>query len=196
LHALLAVGSLPAALQLLSLHPQISGPYQAISDGIHRLLHVSIETVYAPFSPSRKFDPGVEPLGMQKRRATPNRTPGGTIDWLGELERKSVRGYSPFPKQEFADRTIRFFLDDELWADDIPICETMDDFYAIAINLLRFSGPRVGNDVSLLVKLARLGKGQFLNVRPYLSGERALTLHRATNHHFFRDNGSTLLVSS
>ena len=165
LNALLAVGSLPAALQLLSLHPQISGPHVSVSDGIHRLLHISIATVYAPFSPSRFFEPRIiGGLESQRKRAAASRTNPGTVDWLEDLERKSVRGYSPFPNQEYGDRRIRFFLEDELWADDIPICENMDDFYAFAVNMLRFTGPRVGNDVSLLVKLARIGKGQFVNV--------------------------------
>jgi THO complex subunit 2 len=167
LHALLAVGSLPAALQLLSLHPQISGPHSFISDCIHRMLHVAIEQVYYPFSPARRFDPQVvKNLEQQKKRATPSRTNPGTVEWLEDLERKSVRGYSPFPTQEFGDRKIRFFLDDDYWADDIPICQTMEDFYSIAVNFIRFSGPRIGNDVSLLVKIARIGRGQFYNVRP------------------------------
>ena len=105
---------------------------------------------------------------MKKKRAATSRTPAGNVEWLENLERKSVRGYSPFPKQKLGDRKIRFFLDDDFWADDIPICETMDDFYAIVINLLRFSGPRLGNDVTLLAKLARIGKGQFLMVHSHL----------------------------
>lgn len=169
LHALLAVGGLPSAIQLLSLHPQISAPHPSISEGIHRILHVSIQPIYAPFSPARHFDKRiVDGLESQKKRAAATRTATGNVEWLDDLERKSVRGYNPFPKQEFADRIVRFFLDNDLWADDIPICQTVDDFYSIAFNLLRFSGPRLGNDVSLLVKLARIGKGQFLNVRNYL----------------------------
>ena len=165
MHALLAVGSLPAALQLLSLHPQISGPHSSISDGVHRLLHISIDSIYAPYSPSRLFEKRVlDGLETQKKRAAVARTPTGNVEWLEDLERKSVRGYSPFPTQEFSDKKIRFFLDDDFWSNDVPICQTMDDFYAFAINLLRFSGPRLGNDVTLLVKLARIGKGQFLQV--------------------------------
>jgi len=106
----------------------------------------------------------VERLELQKKRAAPGRSTGGTFEWLEELERKSVRGYSPFPKQEFGDRNVRFFLDDDFWTDDIPICETMDDFFAIVVSFLRFSGPRLGNDISLLVKLARLGKGELAKV--------------------------------
>jgi len=137
----------------------------SVSDGIHRLLHVSIAKVYAPFSPSHFFAPRiVDGLDAQRKRAVASRTNPGTVDWLEDLERKSVRGYSPFPNQEYGDRKIRFFLEDEFWADDIPICETMEDFYAFAVNMLRLTGPRVGNDVSLLVKLARIGKGQFINV--------------------------------
>ena len=165
LHTLLAVGSLPAALQLLSLHPQISGPHSSISDCIHRTLHVSIDSIYSPYSPSRLFEKRVlDGLETQKKRAAASRTSTGNVEWLEDLERKSVRGYNPFPTQEYGDRKIRFFLDDEFWSNDIPICQTMDDFYPLAINLLRFSGPRLGNDVSLLVKLARIGKGQFLQV--------------------------------
>lgn len=163
MHALLAVGSLPAALQLLSLHPKISGPHSSIADGIHRLLHVSIDPIYKPVSPSRQFEQRVvDGLEVQKKRATVNRTSPGNVEWLDDLELKSVRGYNPFPKQEFSDRKVRFFLDDEFWAEDIPVCETMEDFYSIVVNLLRFSGPRLGNDVGLLVKLSRIGRAEFL----------------------------------
>src|SRR5271156_2503896 len=165
LHALLAVGCIPSALQLLSLHPQISAPYPSISDGIHRLLHISIQSIYSQFSPSRLFQTHVvERLGLQKRRAAPGRSTAGTVEWLEELERKSVRGYSPFPKQEFGDRNVRFFLDDDFWTNDIPICETIDDFFAIVVSFLKFSGPRLGNDISFLVKLSRLGKGELTKV--------------------------------
>jgi THO complex subunit 2 len=165
----LAVGSLPAAFQLLSLHPQISGPHECISDGIHRLLHVAINPIYRPYSPSRNFDEHVKDgLDVQRRRAAASRTSTGAVEWLDELERKSVRGYSPFPKQEYADLIVRFFLEDEVWTNDIPICETLDDFYHIASNLLRFSGARLGRDVSLLVKLARIGKGQFTDVTLFI----------------------------
>ena len=169
IHALLSVGCLPYALQLLSLHPEISGPYLSISEGIHRLLHVAIRSVYIPFSPLTSF--GHDAMGQlksQRKRAAPSRTFPGTLEWLDELERKSVRGYSPVPKQEFGDRQVRFFLDEEMWANDVPICESMDDFYAIVLNLLRFSGPRLGHDVSLLVKLARIGKGQLVKVASFL----------------------------
>jgi hypothetical protein len=108
-------------------------------------------------------------LDTQRKRAAASRTNPGTVDWLEELDRKSVRGYSPFPNQEHGDRKIRFFLEDDFWTDDIPICETMEDFYAFAVNMLKFTGPRVGNDVSLLVKLARIGKGQFINVNKQLA---------------------------
>jgi len=168
LHALLAVGCISAALQLLSLHPQISGPHQFVSDGIHRLLHIAIEPIYRPYSPSSNFEQHtLNRLEMQKRRAATSRSTVGAVEWLVDLERRSVRGYSPFPKQEFGDRKVRFFLDEDIWTNDIPICETLDDFYAIVTSLLRFSGPRLGNDVNLLVKLARIGKGQFMEVRAF-----------------------------
>ena|SRR5437764_1277227 len=170
LHALLAVGCIPAALQLLSLHPQISGPHRFVSDGIHRLLHIAIDGIYRPYSPSRNFEQDIlDRLETQKRRAATSRTSTGAVDWLDDLERKSVRGYSPFPRQEFGDRKIRFFLDEDIWTNDIPLCETRDQFFAILINFLRFSGPRLGNDVKLLTKLARIGKGQFMDVTTFPS---------------------------
>jgi THO complex subunit 2 len=165
LHALLAVGHLPASLQLLSLHPEISGPHPVISDCIHRILHFSIDKIYQPCSPSRHFKKSIlDNLDAQRRRAAPHRSSASNLEWLDDLERRSVRGYNPFPNQELGDRIIRFFLDDELWINDIPVCGNIDDFYAVVGNLLRFSGPRLGNDVSLLVKLSRIGRGELLKV--------------------------------
>jgi hypothetical protein len=133
-------------------------------------------------------------LEAQKKRAAASRTSAGTVEWLDELERKSVRGYSPFPKQEYGDRKVRFFLDDEFWTNDIPVCETLDDFYNIAGNFLRFSGPRLGNDVSLLVKLARIGKGQFVNVSlPY---DGFIDLIRVVIQLFLFGDGLNFLVSA
>jgi THO complex subunit 2 len=165
LHALLAVGHLPASLQLLSLHPQISAPHAAVSDCIHRILHVSIDKIYQAYSPSRHFKKNIlDGLEVQRRRAVPNRSSPSNLEWLDDLDRRSVRGYNPFPNQETGDRIIRFFLDDDFWTNDIPICENIDDFYAIVVNILRFSGPRVGNDVCLLVKLSRIGRGELIKV--------------------------------
>lgn len=165
LHALLAVGHLAASLQLLSLHPQISAPHPQVSDCIHRILHVAIDKIYQPYSPTRQFKKSLlNNLEAQRRRAAPNRSSAANLEWLEDLERRSVRGYNPFPNQEFGDRIIRFFLDDDFWTNDIPVCENTDDFYAIVINLVRFSGPRVGTDVCLLVKLSRIGRGEILRV--------------------------------
>jgi len=167
LHALLAVGHLPASLQLLSLHPQISAPNPVVADCIHRILHISIDKIYRPYSPSQHFKKSIlHGLEAQRKRAAPNRSPPSNLEWLDDLERRSIRGYNPFPNQELGDRIIRFFLDDEFWTNDIPICETIDDFYAIVGNLLRFSGPRLGRDVCLLVKVSRIGRGEILKVSP------------------------------
>jgi len=165
LHALLAIGCIGPAIHLLSLHPYISGPYPSISDGIHRLLHVAIDSIYAPHSPGRSFGEDVlAALNARKRRAIVNRSAPGSFEWLHEVEFKTVRGYDPFPKQELSDRRVRFFLEDELWKDEIPICETIDDFFTVVGNLIKFSGPRLGKDVSLMVKLCRVGKAQFAKV--------------------------------
>jgi THO complex subunit 2 len=165
LHALLAVGCIPPAIQLLSLHPHLSAPYSFIADGIHRILHIAIEPIYAPHSPARNFDERfLSHCNAPKRRAAASRSASGTIEWLEETDRRSVRGYDPFPKQEINDRTVRFFLDDDFWKDDVPICQTTEDFFALVKNFLKFSGPRLGNDVSLMVKLARIGKAHFTKV--------------------------------
>lgn len=152
-------------MQLLSLHPHLTGPHSFISDGIHRLLHVAIEQIYAPCSPCRYFEPQLlASRNSRRRRAVANRSAPGMVDFLDEPDRKSVRGYDPFPKQDVSDRTVRFFLDDDFWRNDIPICETIDDFFAVVTNLQKFSGPRLGHDVQLMVKLVRIGKAQLTKV--------------------------------
>jgi THO complex subunit 2 len=146
-------------------------PHPFISDGVHRLLHVAIESIYAPYSPSRRFSSQTSgSSNARRRRAVANRNTPGLLDFVDTPDRKSVRGYDPFPKQDVSDRTVRFFLDEDFWTNDIPICQTIDDFFVVVRNFLKFSGPRLGNDVRLLVKLVRIGKNLFAKVEPYNAG--------------------------
>ena len=167
LHALLAVGCLPCAIQILSVHPYLSAPYGVISKDIHRILHVAIESVYAGHSPVRNFRESIRSsfCKPKKKRAILARGGAGLVEWLEESDRKSVRGYDPFPKQDISDKVVKFFLDDDdHWTDDIPICQTNEDFFAVVRNFLKFTGSRLGVDVLLMIKLVRIGKSHLSQV--------------------------------
>lgn len=89
LHALLAIGCIGPAIHLLSLHPYISGPYPSISDGIHRLLHVAIDPIYAPHSPARSFGEDVlAASNARKRRAVVNRSAPAHLNGFKRLNSK------------------------------------------------------------------------------------------------------------
>ena len=50
----------------------------------------------------------------------------------------------------------RFYWDH--WADNIPICQNIDDFFALASSLLNVSGFRIGQDPLLMSKIARIAQ--------------------------------------
>jgi THO complex subunit 2 len=67
-------------------------------------------------------------------------------------------------KEDTNDGTdYRFYWDD--WADNIPICQSVDDVFALCSSFLNLSGHKIGQDASLLAKLVRIGKGSLVQDR-------------------------------
>lgn len=82
--------------------------------------------------------------------------PRGQLRLTQPPSRRSLR-WAQLDKEDTNDGTdYRFYWDD--WADNIPICQSVDDVFALCSSFLNLSGHKVGQDASLLTKLARIGK--------------------------------------
>ncbi|KAL4874731.1 transcription factor/nuclear export subunit protein 2-domain-containing protein [Aspergillus karnatakaensis] len=131
LKSLLAIGAIPESLFILSKFPWLMDAYPELPDFIHRILHHCLSKVYAS-----KQIPSHDQAGAPPRR---------------------VLRWAQLDKEDTNDGTdYRFYWDD--WADNVPLCQSVDDVFALCESFLNLSGHKIGQDPSLLAKLSRIGR--------------------------------------
>lgn len=154
LKSLLAIGALPEALFILSKFPWLMDAYPELPEYIHRILHHNLGKVYNSLRPL----PTVEELREQQQ--IPSQDQGGLAKGqirLTSAPPRRVLRWAQLDKDDTNDGTdYRFYWDD--WADNIPVCQSVDDVFALCSSFLNISGHKIGLDPSLLAKLARIGK--------------------------------------
>ncbi|OOF92138.1 hypothetical protein ASPCADRAFT_56041 [Aspergillus carbonarius ITEM 5010] len=154
LKSLLAIGALPESLFILSKFPWLMEAYPELPEFIHRILHHCLNKVYASLRPL----PLIDELKEQKQILNHDQAgvPKGQIRLTQAPPRRVLR-WAQLDKEDTNDGTdYRFYWDD--WADNVPICQTVDDVFALCSSFLNLSGHKIGQDPSLLAKLARIGK--------------------------------------
>ncbi|TIC95973.1 THO complex subunit 2 [Colletotrichum higginsianum] len=152
LNCLLTIGAIPESLFILGRFPWLPEAYPEILDRIHRILNHSIEKVFKESRPTAvgmaecpaKSIADVDQAGVAK----------GTIK-LGTIPvKKSMRW--PFPDGfDSRDQHYRFYWDE--WADNVPVCQTVDDVFTLCDTFLNLSGVNIGKDPALLAKLVSIG---------------------------------------
>ncbi|PYH86497.1 hypothetical protein BO82DRAFT_300403 [Aspergillus uvarum CBS 121591] len=154
LKSLLAIGALPESLFILSKFPWLMDVYPELPEFVHRILHHCLSKVYASLRPL----PSAEGLSEQKQ--IPSQDQAGLAKGqirLAQAPPRRVLRWAQLDKEDTNDGTdYRFYWDD--WADNVPICQSVDDVFALCSSFLNLSGHKIGQDSSLLSKLARIGK--------------------------------------
>ncbi|CAG8012147.1 unnamed protein product [Penicillium salamii] len=154
LKSLLAIGAIPESLFVISKFPWLMEAYPELPEFFHRILHHSLSKVYEQFRPvfsTRNF-PGAQYLVSSDQ----NSHSKGHIG-LTPPPPKRVLRWAQLDKEDTDGTDYRFYWDD--WADNIPICQSVDDVFALCSSFLNLSGHKIGQDASLLAKLVRIGKG-------------------------------------
>lgn len=151
---LLTLGAIPEALFILSRYPWLPEAYPEHIKLINRLISYSIEKVYeqtkfkrqdleAPKETPSKRLPDIDQTGAVK----------GSVR-LGQTQiRRPLRW--PFPDGENLNAIYRFYWDE--WADNVPICQSIEDVFTLCGTLMNLSGVNIGKDPALLSKLAGIG---------------------------------------
>jgi THO complex subunit 2 len=154
LKSLLAIGALPESLFILSKFPWLMDVYPELPEFIHRILHQCLSKVYASLRPI----PDAEDLREQQQIPSHDQTGLGKGQIrLCQAPPRRVLRWAQLDKEDTNDGTdYRFYWDD--WADNVPLCQTVDDVFALCSSFLNLSGHKIGQDPSLLTKLARIGK--------------------------------------
>lgn len=154
LKSLLAIGALPEALLILSKFPWLMDVYPELPEFIHRILHHSLSKVYASLRPLHSAD------GLRDQQQIPSldqsSVPKGQIRLNQAPPRRVLRWAQLDVEDEHDGTDYRFYWDD--WADNVPICQSVDDVFALCSSFLNVSGHKIGQDATLLSKLARIGR--------------------------------------
>ncbi|KAJ5451360.1 hypothetical protein N7491_000542 [Penicillium cf. griseofulvum] len=157
LKSLLAIGAIPESLFIISKFPWLMEAYPELPEFIHRILHHSLNKVYVQFRPLSST--GDFP-GAQYMVTSDQNSAKGQIGLTPPPARRVLR-WAQLDKEDTNDGTdYRFYWDD--WADNIPICQSIDDVFALCSSFLNLSGHKIGQDASLLAKLVRIGKGSLI----------------------------------
>ncbi|MCJ1473974.1 THO complex subunit 2 [Lambiella insularis] len=151
LRSLLCIGAIPESLFLLGRFPWLVDAFSDLPEYIHRILHHSLSKVYDPLRPLHSSSD----LREQHKVVDPDQSgvPKGQVRQIEQPPRKILRWLQLDRDDESAD--YRFYWDE--WADNIPVCQTVDDVFALCGSFLNYSGVKIGQDPALLVKLARIG---------------------------------------
>ena len=171
LESLLAIGAIPDALFILGRFPWLADVVPDIPEHIHRLLHYMLTKVYDQTRPlahragmseqqSHIGDPAAVAKGSINRTTAPPRI---TKRWA-KLDRADLGDGIAF----------KFYWDD--WADNVPVCQSVDDVFLLCGTLLNFTGVRIGKDPLLLLKLARIGKASLQSDRSHANDTRWIDL--------------------
>lgn len=150
---LLTIGAIPESLFILGRFPWIPEVFPDVLQRIHRILHVCLEKVYNDTRPRAsnltdcplKQLPDTDQSGMPKGNVRLHRPP----------PKKQWRWPYPEKFDVNENQNYRFYWDE--WADNIPVCQTVDDVFAFCNTFLNLSGVNIGKDEALLSKLASIG---------------------------------------
>ena len=167
LKSLLLVGAIPEALFILGKFPWLMDLVPDLPDYIHRILNHSVSKVYEPLRPLHDRDS----IRVAKRLPTDqsptssyNATSGytnaaiskGDLRFTDPPPRKTL-WWANLDKHDSGDGIdYRFYWED--WADNVPICQNIDDIFLLCKTLLNLSGVKIGKDPDLLMKLSRIGR--------------------------------------
>lgn len=153
LKSLLAIGAIPESLFIMSKFPWLMDGYPELPEFIHRILHHSVSKVYTQLRPL----PSKGELSDEQQILSTDQSgvPRGQVRLAQPPSRRSLR-WAQLDKEDTDGTDYRFYWDD--WADNIPICQSVDDVFALCSTFLNLSGHKIGQDASLLTKLARIGK--------------------------------------
>ena len=153
LKSLLCIGALPEALYMLGRFPWLPDAFPDLPEYIHRILHHCLSKLYEPRRPLK------DEASLQEQQKMPDADQIGVSKGkvrLADMPPRRTMRWAQLDKDDTSEAVdYRFYWDD--WADVIPVCQDVDDLFTLCSTLLNFSGVKIGQDPTLLLKLSRIG---------------------------------------
>ncbi|KAK7704838.1 THO2 plays a role in transcriptional elongation [Diaporthe eres] len=151
---LLTLGALPDALFVLTRFPWLTEAFPELLKLINRIISHSVQKVFEETRTTSgelgsnleiplKRMPDIDQGGVSK----------GSVRLTQSTPKRPLRW--PHPAGEKDNTLYRCYWDD--WADNIPVCQTIEDVLTLCDTLMNFSGVNIGKDAALLSKIAAIG---------------------------------------
>ncbi|KAB2569216.1 THO complex subunit 2, partial [Lasiodiplodia theobromae] len=156
LKSLLCIGAIPESLYMLGKFPWLTDVHPDLPEYLHRILHHSLHKVYNALRPMQGHD---QVRLVKKAEVEKGGAEKGELKSTDPPPRRTLRWASVEKQGSHNDSQIvdyRFYWED--WANNVPVCQTVDDVFSLCSSFLNFSGVKIGQDPALLTKLARIGK--------------------------------------
>lgn len=153
LKSLLCIGALPEALYMLGRFTWLPDAFPELPEHIHRILHHSLSKVYEDLRPLKDQ----VSLREQQKYPDPDQSSAakGGVKLMDAPPRKTMR-WAQLDKEDTNESIdYKFYWDD--WADNVPMCQSVDDVIILCSTLLNLTGVKIGQDPVLLLKIARIG---------------------------------------
>jgi THO complex subunit 2 len=152
---LLTVGAIPEALFILGRFPWLPEAFPELYNLIHRILHHSVSKVFEESRPEPSPEEELVPRKMPDDEQAS--APKGYVR-LTDGTKTIVRRW-PYPDRgpEGVEQIAYKFYWDE-WADNVPVCQNVDDIFTLCSTFLNLSGVNIGRDAALLRKMYDIGR--------------------------------------
>ncbi|TID19511.1 hypothetical protein E6O75_ATG06849 [Venturia nashicola] len=151
LKSLLMVGAIPEALFILGKFPWLLDLHPDLPQYLHRILHHSLSKIADEMRPVSQH-----PLLRQPQKRMSSVSPSGSVSFEDREPLREMK-YAQMEKIDWAEGVkYRFYWQE--WADNIPVCQTVDDVFGLCSTLLNLAGVKIGQDPALMTLLARVGK--------------------------------------
>lgn len=153
LKTLLAIGALPEALYILGRFPWLVDVDAEVPMHLHRIAKKMLSKVADSVKPlSDRSD-------LRETKTYPadkTAQPDGTLPRSSTARPKGVRWLKLEQLDPTTGQQHRHYYPD--WDDKIPVCQTVDDVFALCDTFMGFLGVKVGQDAELLGTLIRIAK--------------------------------------
>ncbi|KAK4192412.1 transcription factor/nuclear export subunit protein 2-domain-containing protein [Podospora australis] len=153
LKCLLTIGALPEALFIIGQYDWVLQAFPDIIPLLHRILHHSIDAVYQQSRPRPATMTECPPKSVPD--LDQSGVPKGSIRSNPPAPRRPLRWPHPDTRETQEGGHYRFYWDE--WADNVPVCQTVDDLFTLFDTLLNIVGVNIGLDAPLMTKITTIG---------------------------------------
>ncbi|KAI0132567.1 THO complex subunit 2 [Xylariales sp. AK1849] len=175
-HHLLLVGAIPEALFMLGRFPWLPDAYpEEIISPINRILLYSIDKVYQETRPGA-MNPDAANIIKKELAQDQSGVPKGNVKLVEREPPKALK----WPHANGFNRGTPYEHYLKEWADNVPVCQTVDDIFTLCGTLLNISGVNIGKSPTLLEKLAAIGAKNLLEDKSQQNRDRWQELLKRT----------------